>query len=181
MTFDLHRLHEIRKRLNLTQHQFAKAADVSQSLIAKIESGRIDPSYSKVQKIEQALNGFLNKTEPEVRTFMTKKLIFIEATSPVEEAVALMKKHNISQVPVLQNNQAIGLVSESSVLEADLSQLGHLKVKDVMAEAPPIVSESTKLSIVASLLKQFPLILVRKKEHFIGVVTKADLLHVAMP
>ena len=39
------RISKIRKQLGLTQIQLANLAGVSQSLIAKLESGRIDPSY----------------------------------------------------------------------------------------------------------------------------------------
>jgi predicted transcriptional regulator len=42
--------------LGLTQGQLAKIAGVSQSFIAKIESGKIDPSYSKVKTIFDVLD-----------------------------------------------------------------------------------------------------------------------------
>ena len=38
----------LRKKLGLTQHDLAKMANVSQSLIAKIESGKIDFNEFKV-------------------------------------------------------------------------------------------------------------------------------------
>src|SRR3989338_5241600 len=41
----------MRKRHGLTQTQLAKLSGVSQSLIAKLEAGIIDPSYSNVKKI----------------------------------------------------------------------------------------------------------------------------------
>lgn len=44
-----------RKLLGLTQKQLAKIAGVSQSFIAKIESGKIDPSYSKAKAIFDTL------------------------------------------------------------------------------------------------------------------------------
>ncbi|MEM2547192.1 MAG: helix-turn-helix domain-containing protein, partial [Candidatus Bathyarchaeia archaeon] len=44
-----------RKLLGLTQKQLAKIAGVSQSFVAKVESGKIDPSYSKVKAIFDVL------------------------------------------------------------------------------------------------------------------------------
>ena len=45
-----------RKILGLTQNKLARQANVSQSLVAKIETGRVDPSYSKMMKILIALD-----------------------------------------------------------------------------------------------------------------------------
>ena len=56
MVFDLGQLKKIRKYIGLTQREFAKIAGISQSMIAKIESGKIDPTYSYVKKIEDALS-----------------------------------------------------------------------------------------------------------------------------
>ena len=44
-----------RKMLGLTQKELARMAGVSQSSIAKIESGKIDPSYNKVKAIFDVL------------------------------------------------------------------------------------------------------------------------------
>jgi predicted transcriptional regulator len=38
-----------RRRLGLKQAELAKLSGVSQSLVAKLESGRIDSSYTKVK------------------------------------------------------------------------------------------------------------------------------------
>jgi predicted transcriptional regulator len=44
-----------RRLLGLKQAELAKLAGVSQSLIAKLESGKIDSSYTKVKTIFEAL------------------------------------------------------------------------------------------------------------------------------
>src|SRR5256885_10717153 len=43
-----------RKELGLTQSRLALSAGVSQSIIAKIEAGSVDPSYFVVQKLFNA-------------------------------------------------------------------------------------------------------------------------------
>ncbi|MBI2079314.1 helix-turn-helix domain-containing protein, partial [Candidatus Micrarchaeota archaeon] len=45
---DVSKLGSLRRKLGITQKELAKLAGVSQSLIAKIEMGKIDPAYSKV-------------------------------------------------------------------------------------------------------------------------------------
>ena len=51
MVFDITHLKKIRKQLDLTQYAFAKEAGISQSMVAKIESGKLDPTYSYIKKI----------------------------------------------------------------------------------------------------------------------------------
>ena len=60
MSYELSEVKVIRKKLGLTQGELAKAAGVSQSLIAKIESTKIDPTYSKVKLIFHALESLLH-------------------------------------------------------------------------------------------------------------------------
>ena len=47
--FELNEISRLRKQLGLTQAELAKLSGVSQSLIAKLEAGKIEPSYSKAK------------------------------------------------------------------------------------------------------------------------------------
>jgi len=77
MVFDITYLKKIRKQLNLTQHQFAKESQVSQSMIAKIESGKLDPTYSYVKKIEQVIQNLTKHYEKEAKDIMHKNIISV--------------------------------------------------------------------------------------------------------
>ena len=57
MPYELSEIKKIRKNLGLTQTQLSKRANVSQSLIAKIESGKIDPTFTKTKKIFEHIKG----------------------------------------------------------------------------------------------------------------------------
>ena len=70
MVFDISQLKKIRKQLDLTQFQFAKKAGISQSMIAKIESNKLDPTYSKVKKIELALELLTKHGEKQERGYL---------------------------------------------------------------------------------------------------------------
>jgi len=56
-----------RKSLGLGQKQLAKMVDVSQSMIAKIETGRINPSYIKTKAIFDLLESLERKREIKVK------------------------------------------------------------------------------------------------------------------
>jgi predicted transcriptional regulator len=86
-----------------------------------------------------------------------------------------MKKYQISQLPVIDNHKLVGLVSESTILDALLNSKAT-QVKDVMQESPPIVSKATSIQVVSNLLKHFPMVAVSEEGKLVGLITKSDLL-----
>lgn len=179
--FDPSKLKNIRKRLDLTQSAFAKEAGVSQSLIAKIEAGRIDPTFSNVKKIAEAAERLSHREERKADEVMTRDLISAKPSESVADIVALMSRRSISQIPVMEGNKVTGLVSESGLLEARMKKsLTDLKVRDVMGEAPPIVAPNTPVSAVMGLMRYFPAVLVTKDGTISGIITKSDLIKSAM-
>ncbi|MBI2657685.1 CBS domain-containing protein [Candidatus Woesearchaeota archaeon] len=175
MTYELEEVKKIRKKLGMTQTELAGRAGVSQSLIAKIESGRIDPTYTKTRKIFAALSDLEKKEEVKAEQLMTKRIVSIGSSTPMKEAISKMKKYEISQLPVIDGNKLVGLVSESTILNALLDSRAS-RVRDIMQEAPPIVSKTTSISVVSNLLKHFPLVVVSEGGKLAGLITKSDLL-----
>lgn len=175
MPYELSEIKKIRKNLGLTQTDLAKRANVSQSLIAKIESGKIDPTFTKTKKIFETLNDLENKEEIKAEEVMNKKIISVIPDNDVKESITKMKKSGISQMPVIEDHKVIGLVSESSLLDA-LMDKKDKKVSDIMEEAPPIISKTTSVKVISSLLRHYPMVLVSESGKLIGLITKADLL-----
>jgi len=176
MVFDITKIGDIRKRFGFTQKQFANKIGVSQSMIAKIEAGRMDPSYSSVKKIEAFVNSFAKEKEMDAKEIMVRKLISVDKHMKARDIVRLMNKFTISQVPVLEGDNVLGIVTESSILNKDLSDIEHLSAKDLMIEPPPILSDGAKISVVSYLLKSYPMVLIKKEGKLEGLITKADLL-----
>ena len=178
MITEISEIKRIRKKLNLTQTELAKRASVSQSLIAKIESEKIDPTYSKTRKIFDALSSLSDVQEPKAKDFMNKRIISANSNESVHNISQKMRKHNISQVPVIDRHQVIGFISESTILElvAKGKRLTNLVAKEIMQEAPPIISGNTPARIVMELLKFSQIVIITENGHLAGVVTKADVL-----
>lgn len=176
MVFDITHLKKLRQQLGLTQHAFAQKAGISQSMVAKIEAGRLDPTYSSVKKIEQALNSLTTHQELAAKDIMHPKVITVSQDEPVKHVIKLLAVHAISQVPVVdQRGTVLGLVTESSLLEHP-HHLAAKRVEEIMTDSPPIIAPTTSLSVILQLLKFFPLVLVSKEGKLIGVITKADIL-----
>lgn len=175
MPYELSEIKQIRKSLGITQSELAKKASVSQSLIAKIESGKIDPTFTKTKKIFETLNYMEKKEEIKAGEVMNAKIISLSQKDDIKDSISKMKKFGISQMPVIEEHKAIGLISESTLLDALMSNKGK-KVEDIMEEAPPIVSKTASIKVISSLLHHYPMVLVSDSGKLIGLITKADLL-----
>ena len=172
-----------RKELKITQTELAKRAGVSQALIARIESGNVDPSYSKIKAIFEALESFTEKEEIKAKDIMAKGVFGVQGTETVEEATKIMKKYKISQMPVFEENKnkIIGGLSEKTIVDRlvigdDLHKLSERKVQEVMDDAFPLVGRGTAISLISVLLEHSPAVIVADKGEYIGIITKADLL-----
>ncbi len=170
-----------RRILDLTQKKLANLAGVSQSLIAKLESQKIDPSYNKVKAIFDTLERLATKTEVRVDEVLHNEVVGIQKSELVSKAVRLMTDYGYSQLPVFDNEHAVGSISEKTILGQvsagkDLAQVSKILVEEVMEEAFPQVSEDAPLPLISSLLQVYPGVLISKKGKVVGIVTKADLL-----
>jgi predicted transcriptional regulator len=170
-----------RRIVGLTQQQLARLAGVSQSLIAKLESGKIDPSYTKVKAILDALDRLQTETELRAEEVLHEGVIVVQKSEPLSKAVQTMAKYGISQLPVFDGEHSVGSISEKTIISKvsagkDLSQVSKLPVGDVMEKGFPQVGEDAPLPLISSLLQVYPAVLISTKGKVVGIVTKADLL-----
>jgi predicted transcriptional regulator len=161
-----------RKRLNMTQFALAKKAGISQSLITKIEHGKIMPSYKTACDIFNVLDESEIKEEKHISDIMKKKVLVLKSSDAVSKAIALAKQHSVSQFPVIENGMIIGAVTTNMLIDKNKKEI----IKVFMREPFPTLNANTPLSIVRSLLKQEPAIIVLKGNEIIGIVTPEDML-----
>jgi predicted transcriptional regulator len=177
MAEDIAQIQEMRKSLNISQKELAEAAGVSQSLIAKIESSRIDPAYSRVVKILNVLNSLNKKKELKAGEIMTTRLIYAEKDDSIKKTIKKMKDYNISQLPVMDGKKPIGRITEADILNAITESVSpDTTIEEIMNDEAPIVSKDTGISLVSTLLKHYNFVLVSEKGKILGVITKADIL-----
>ena len=159
MQTNLAKIARMRKGLGLTQKQLADLSGVSQSLIAKIESGKIDPAYSKVTQILAALEGARKMERKMVAQVMTSKIFSVSPTDTLQKAISLMHKEDISQIPVLDSGKCVGSLSDSILVELVSERGGDLKsirIGEVMAESFPVIPAKSVMDICADLLEIHP-------------------------
>jgi len=174
---ELQQIKQLRRQAHLSQTQLATKAGVSQSLIAKIEAGIINPSYAHANQILRILEQELVRTQPTAKSIAHKSVITCTPKESVREVILLMKKKSISQLPVLDNEKVVGLVTEKNLLEHSLSaRLEQLIVQDIMQAPPPIVETATPQEAIIALLKHTPLVLVTHQGALFGVITRTDII-----
>lgn len=168
----------------MTQSRLAELAGVSQSIIAKIESGSVDPSYSIARRLMDALQKqSLDTARPRVSEIMSKPVISISRAQLVRDAVDLMKRRGYSQLPVFEGTRSVGSISEKTILDRaargePLESLLNGRVRDIMDSPLPTVGEDTPLEMMLGLLQGNYGVLVTRGENAIGIVTKSDILKV---
>jgi len=62
------------------------------------------------------LKGKSSKTAP-VSELMTKKVLYIDPGTSVEDCIALMTEKNVRHLPVIEKNQLVGIVTVGDVLK----------------------------------------------------------------
>ena len=93
-----------------------------------------------------------------------------------------MKKHDISQIPVLKDSKIIGSIQESSLIDrivrsGNPDRFFNTPIYEVMGERFKTVDSTTNIADILNLLSLGePAILVLDQEKIIGIITKIDIL-----
>ncbi|MCK5774037.1 MAG: CBS domain-containing protein [Thermoplasmata archaeon] len=171
------RLKSARRKAEITQNHLAKLSGVSQSMIAKIESGIVDPSYKVMKELNDALFRKRDDTRRKAFEIMNPGLVSFSPDDPLDEAVNVLMEKGYSQAPVLKDGRPVGTISESSILLAiHDTKKKELRVMDAMGEALPTIPSSTSTESVLDLLKAFSAVLVVENGSIVGIITRTDLI-----
>ncbi|MFW9808134.1 MAG: CBS domain-containing protein [Candidatus Thorarchaeota archaeon] len=167
-------LKKLRRRSGKTQAELASEIGVSQSYIARLERGSLDPKLSLVKKMVEALTGRTGMTCSEI---MTINPITIDARDLVSTAVSLMQKNNFSQLPVLRGTQMIGIITEWDIIQNLQHNLHEISVQAVMSPGGSLmIDESTPVEIIIPLFEKYQAVLIHNQGRIQGIITRSDLL-----
>ncbi|HEY6853141.1 MAG TPA: pyridoxal-phosphate dependent enzyme [Gemmatimonadales bacterium] len=107
-------------------------------------------------------------------------LISVAPQATVRQALNLMSTYNVSQLPVLENENDVGAVSEQSLMARALEDPTALDrpVRELMDSPFPVVDGEWPVERLTELLsRETPAALVRSSGRLSGIVTRYDLLH----
>ena len=179
---ELEEIKKKRKLFGMTQADLAAECGVSQSLIAKLESGKIVPAYGKAKKIFDTLESMQKHSGLKAREIMSRAVVYAEENEAVSEVIGKMSKNGFSQMPVMKKGANTGTISERALLRAvkEGKDISKLRAKDIMDGAMPSVNDDSPSELISSMLEYAPAVIVKKEGAVEGIITKADLLKAAV-
>ena len=125
--------------------------------------------------------GFLVEEKPTAGDLLKGKdlgLVSVEAEEPVLYAIDRMRKHNIDQLPVMENGKPVGTITDARLFDAILedADVRTQKVRVIMGPALPVLNADTTLEDIASKLGNgSPAVLVQMPNG-LGILTKQDII-----
>jgi cystathionine beta-synthase len=128
--------------------------------------------------------GFIDKHKPALAMDVIKKhenlkLLTIAGEQKVSDAYGLMKKYNISQLPVKDGNEFIGSINDSDILEIIMQnhQNKEMHIKEIMKPPFPFVHHSTPISDLSLLIdKNNQAVLMNDMSGNTHIITKFDII-----
>lgn len=169
-----------RLKLNITQQKLATLTGVSKSMINQIESGRSKPSYDTARKIFEVLGTLEGESSKRAGDICSKGIVKLKTTNSLHDAIKKMQSASISQIPVFDGHEIVGIITEESlvrhVLDIDIDQRKQIKIKDVLEPRPPVVDYNTPASSLVSLIRFSKCILVSRNNKVFGIITASDTL-----
>ncbi len=164
-----------------TLPDLAREAGVSRDKIIKLESGQVDPGFSDMTPVFEALDRLEAKLVVRVRDISTKDVTVVNIGDSVSTAAKRMRENGLSQLPVIHNGKIVGCLTDKAILTRMIYGLSpeeaeQMRVSELMEEAFPMVSDDTLVASIVPLLKDTPAVIVTKKGAIAGIVTRTDVL-----
>lgn len=106
-------------------------------------------------------------------------LFTVSGDALVSEAITILNREGIDQIPVTENGHFIGSVSSSGLLEKiiDDPKLRNKRVKDVMDKPMIFVAPDSTLDVLSSLVnRENKAVLVRDESEKVHIITQHDIL-----
>jgi len=125
-----------------------------------------------------------------VRNWMCRPPVTVKADAPLQEAVSLLTKHNIHMLPVLDNGQLTGVITDLDIKRASTSDvfsledpeiaksISRIKVSAIMNKKPVTIAEDHTIEEAAVLLFVHNISgapVVNQAGKIVGVITKNDI------
>ena len=158
----------------MTQAELASKVGVSQSNIARLERGSLDPKLSLVKKIVDVLTDNTGRVCSEI---MSVEPTTVDARDAVSIAVSLMQENNYSQLPVMRGTQLVGIITEWDVIQNLQHNLQEISVQSIMSPSGALmVDENTSVDVIIPLFEKYQAVLVLNQGRIQGIITRTDLL-----
>ena len=125
-----------------------------------------------------------------VSAWMTESVLAVETFDSIAIARQLMAKHRVNQLPVMDNDNLVGIVTDRDIRDAYPTSLmidrtqeidrfaDKVTVETVMTHDVFIVRPETSLMTAVALLRRHRIgsLPVMKDKNLVGIITRSDIL-----
>ncbi|MCK5323614.1 MAG: CBS domain-containing protein [Desulfobulbaceae bacterium] len=114
-----------------------------------------------------------------VKNWIKKKPITIARTALLQEAIDLMKQHSIRHLPVIEEGQLVGFITEADIKQFFFpAMVEDISVHQVMVVKPITISADASIEKAARLIHEHKIggLPVLENGKLVGVITASDLL-----
>jgi acetoin utilization protein AcuB len=125
-----------------------------------------------------------------VADWMSKRVLAVETFDSIGIARQLMAKHRVNQLPVLENEKLVGIVTDRDIRDAYPTSLminrgkeidrfaDSVTVEEVMSHDVMVVRPDMSLAAAVSLLRRHRIgsLPVMKSGKLVGIITRSNIL-----
>ena len=119
-----------------------------------------------------------NLQELILNLYANKSVIYSNPTEKVSVAITKMTNNDISQLPVIDNGEVIGVIDDTCILKNS-----HLKefnfssiVSEIMNKKFKTIEVSSDINTLYNSFENSNYVIVKKNNNFIGLITKIDFI-----
>ena len=124
----------------------------------------------------------------QIKNLMSEDLITIDKDQNLSDALKLLRKHNVSRLPVTNNKELVGIISERDIANKlgsskyESMPASRLHISSVMVKDVFTVPETMQLGDVAKLMldESIGSVPVMCEDKMVGIVSKADFVTLAV-
>lgn len=130
-------------------------------------------------------NGFLTPEKITVKFILEGKnkeippIVFVTPKNTVRNALELIKEHNVSQLPVFENDMCIGSIDESVVMRKIIedSATADKPVSELMEKPFPELNADDRVTQAIDVLtRKNSAVLVKENNKYIGILSRYDII-----
>lgn len=133
------------------------------------ENGFWEGEVSKTVKIKEVI----------ARKKGLPPLIAVKSGDHLSEALKLLHRYEISQLPVIDNDQVVGSLDEAAVMKLlyEGVDISRQKISAVMGKPLPVLNDETDVAeVYRVLLSGTTGVIITRAEKPLGVITRTDLI-----
>jgi predicted transcriptional regulator len=158
----------------LTQKEIAGRIGLDASQLSRVLNGTHPIKYQHVYSIWNELERESEARQEPAESLMVKDIRWLEANETREDGKRIMQEENFSQLPVREDGEAVGWVTDLALMENPNPDESAI---DLISRSMITVEPSDSRQVIIPILEEgYPAVLVEEGSEYLGLLTRFDLL-----